>query len=305
MPQYGPVGATPINGKIVLITGGGSGIGLELAKQCHKVGAKVIVGDLRLTPEAEEWSSSLSQDTFYFQKCSVDDWKSLHALITSSVKHFGSVPDVYAPVAGVFEPLWSNFWDDSEDDIGTYKTLDINVKHPIKLTRMAIRACLGEKKIGTICLVASTAGIRGNYLSSLYCSSKHAIVGFAKSMGEADLEEGIRVVCICPGLVATRLWTDREPEFMEMNKYKERPALGPGDIAEVMVKMIENQQEEYSGGTVVLKTPLEEKIIEKGYDQQEGTYDPSPRPQADLSRMKGILENERGVKWNETYGQKR
>lgn len=170
---------------------------------------------------------------------------------------------------------------------------------------MAIRACLGEKKIGTICLVASAAGIRGNYLSSLYCSSKHAIVGFAKSMGEADLEEGIRVVCICPGLVATRLWTDREPEFMEMNKYKGRPALGPGDVAEVMVKMIENQQKEYSGGTVVLKTPLEEKIIEKGYDQQEGTYDPSPRPQADLSRMKSILENERGVEWNETYGQKR
>jgi NAD(P)-dependent dehydrogenase (short-subunit alcohol dehydrogenase family) len=101
------------------------GIGLELAKQCHSAGAKVIVGDLRLTPEAEQWSTSLPEDTFHFQKCSVDDWASLYALITASIKQFGSVPDIYAPVAGVFEPLWSNFWDDSEDDIGTYRTLDV------------------------------------------------------------------------------------------------------------------------------------------------------------------------------------
>ena len=184
--------------------------------------------------------------------------------------------------------------------------VQINVKHPIKLTRMAIRACLGANKPGVICLVASTAGIRGNYLASLYCASKHAIVGFAKSMGEADLEEGIRVICICPGLVATRLWTDREPEFMEMNKYAERPALGPADIAECMMKMIENSPNEYSGGTVVLKTPLEERVIEAGWDkQQTGAYDPSPRPQADLSRMKGILGRERGLKWMEEYRGKR
>lgn len=97
-------------------------------------------------------------------------------------------------------------------------------------------------------------------------------------------------------LVATRLWTDREPEFLEMNKYSERPALGPSDIAEVMLKMVEGK--EYTGGTVVLKTPLEERIIEEGYDKQAGTYDPSPRPAADLTRIKGIIERERGVKWN-------
>jgi NAD(P)-dependent dehydrogenase (short-subunit alcohol dehydrogenase family) len=165
-----------------------------------------------------------------------------------------------------------------------------------------MRACLGANKPGTVVLVASTAGIRGNYLSSLYCSSKHAIVGFAKSMGEADIEEGIRVVCICPGLVATRLWTDREPEFMAMNKYAERPALGPGDVAECMVRMIEDSKGEYSGGTVVLKTPLEERVIEPGWDRREDVYDPSPRPQADLTRMKGILERERGVPWREVFG---
>jgi len=296
MPNYGPVGDFPVKGKIVLVTGGGSGIGFEFARACHNAGAKILVGDLRLVPEAADWASTLSDTSFHFQKTDVSDWSSLHALVTASSKHFGSLPDVFAPVAGIFEPLWSNFWDDSENSHGNYKTLEINVSHPIKLTRLAMKACASEKKKGVVCLVASTAGIRVNYLSSLYAASKHAIVGFAKSMGQADEEEGLRIVCICPGLVATRLWTDREPEFLEMNKYSERPALGPSDIAEVMLKMVEGK--EYTGGTVVLKTPLEERIIEEGYDKQAGTYDPSPRPAADLTRIKGIIEKERGLKWN-------
>jgi hypothetical protein len=44
------------------------------------------------------------------------------------VKQFGSVPDMYAPVAGVFEPLWSNFWDDAEDEAGRYRTLDVSLR---------------------------------------------------------------------------------------------------------------------------------------------------------------------------------
>jgi NAD(P)-dependent dehydrogenase (short-subunit alcohol dehydrogenase family) len=134
----------------LLITGGGSGtlplplllqhpsltlpgIGLSLAQQCHKLGAKILIGDLRLTPEALEWSYSLPKATFYFQTCSVDDWAQLHGLITASVTHFGAVPDVYAPVAGVFEPLWSNFWDDSEDEGGRYRTLDVRWKEDVRL----------------------------------------------------------------------------------------------------------------------------------------------------------------------------
>lgn len=148
MTQHGPVGATPLSGKIVLITGGGSGtpplfpftsshtrltpplphtgIGLSLAQQCHHLGAKLLIGDLRLTPEALEWSAPLPKSTFHFQPCSVDDWAQLHGLVTASITHFAAVPDVYAPVAGVFEPLWSNFWDDTEDEAGRYRTLDVS-----------------------------------------------------------------------------------------------------------------------------------------------------------------------------------
>lgn len=167
-------------------------------------------------------------------------------------------------LAGIFEPPWSNFWDDNES--GSYKTMRINVDHPMKLTRLAIRALLGAEKQGVVVLVASTAGIRANYLACLYSASKHGVVGFAKSMGQADTEEGVRVSCVLPGLVSSPLWHDREDGLKDWAKFSERKQLQPADIAELMVRMVESK--EFEGGTCVLKTPYEETIIEEGYQKQ-------------------------------------
>lgn len=175
-----------------------SGIGYALARLCHEKGARVLIGDLKLVPEAEKYVSQAAKGEVIFQHCDVTSWQSLHALISAAVEKFGEVPDVYVPSAGVFEPPWSNFWDDNEDN--AYKMMQINVNHPIKLTRLAMRALAGADKQGVVALLASSAGIRGNYLAALYASSKHAVVGFAKSMGQADTEEGVKVVCILPGM---------------------------------------------------------------------------------------------------------
>jgi len=293
MPQHGPVGDFPLNGKIVLVTGGGSGIGLAFTQLCCEAGARVVIADLKLTDEGQEFVDSAKQNQVFFQKCDVSSWPDLHDSITASVKAFGEVPDVYAPVAGIFEPKWSNYWDDLDEK--SYKTIAINVEHPIKLSRLAMRALAGAQKKGVVCLVASTAGIRGNYLASLYSASKHAIVGFTKSMGQADPEEGVRIVCICPGLVDSPLWRDREDDMLDSAKFNERKAIFPIDIAKVMIKMVESK--EYSGGTCVLKTPLEERVCEQGWPASAEGYDPSPRPEADNRRIHAAMDKERGVAW--------
>ena len=101
-------------------------------------------------------------------------------------------------------------------------------------------------------------------------------------------------------LVATRLWTDRDESFRATNRYDERKQLSPDNVAEVMLKMVLNSQGEYSGGTVVLKTPYEERVLEEGWEKRDkGGYDPSPRPEADLRGVKELVERERGVSWGE------
>lgn len=294
MTQHGPVGDLPIKSKIVLITGGGSGIGFAFSQLCHGKGAKVLIGDLKLTPDAQKYVDAASHDEIHFEHCDVTSRKSLHNLITVSLHKFGDVPDIYAPVAGVLDPSWSNFWDDTEGD--DYKTVAINITHPIKLTRIAMRALLSANKKGVVCLVASTAGIRGNYWWALYASTKHAIVGFTKSLAQADPDEGVRVVCVLPGTVKSNLWEDRDDDVMTDSRYSERKLMSPETIAEVMARMVENG-EEFSGGTCLLKTITEERVVEEGWVKQKGAYDPSPRPEPDLRHLRGILEGERGRKW--------
>lgn len=98
------VGKFPVQDKIVLITGGGSGIGLSFVKLCYLKEAKgILIGDLRLTSEADEFIKTGDGSVVYSQ-CDVSDWKALRKLITMSVEKFGEVPDIYCPCAGIFEP---------------------------------------------------------------------------------------------------------------------------------------------------------------------------------------------------------
>jgi NAD(P)-dependent dehydrogenase (short-subunit alcohol dehydrogenase family) len=69
----------------------------------------------------------------------------------------------------------------------------------LKLSRIAIRALLKKNKKGVILITASMAGFHGNFPAALYCSTKHAIVGFVRSLADLDRLEGIKVVAVAPG----------------------------------------------------------------------------------------------------------
>ena len=58
----------------------------------------MIIGDLKLTKEAEDYISTASSSDIAFDKCDVTKWNDLHNLISASANKFGAVPDVYAPV---------------------------------------------------------------------------------------------------------------------------------------------------------------------------------------------------------------
>ena len=79
------------------------GIGLELAKLVLAKGAKVLIADLRPTPEAE---SLVDGKTVLYVKTDVAKWSQLENIVTVSTRVFGDVPDVYVASAAVFEPVW-------------------------------------------------------------------------------------------------------------------------------------------------------------------------------------------------------
>ncbi|KAM0721715.1 hypothetical protein Q7P37_002640 [Cladosporium fusiforme] len=245
------VGDFPLDGKIVLVTGGGSGINLAFVKLALKSHAKVLIADLKLLKEAQDLLRD--PDTagrVAYTKCDVSKWSELARLPSEIATAFGqgAVADVWVPGAGVLEPSVSSFYEDGEDD--HYKALRINTEHPIKLTRIAMRACLAANKPAVILLVASLAGVQGIYGSPLYAASKHAIVGFAKSMAQADKEENIKIVCVCPGIVSTPLWTGPEAKAVhEQYSYSDDMAISAGEVAEAMKDLVE--QGRYEGGSLL------------------------------------------------------
>ena len=71
------------------------------------MGAKVIIGDLQLNPEAQKLVDESGSSTV-FKKTDVTNWKELNELVSLAKEKFGSTPDVYIAGAGIFEPVRSS-----------------------------------------------------------------------------------------------------------------------------------------------------------------------------------------------------
>ncbi|EKG16339.1 Short-chain dehydrogenase/reductase SDR [Macrophomina phaseolina MS6] len=288
------VGDFPLSDKIVVVTGGGSGIGLQIVKEAVAAGSKVILADLRLTQEVAAFVRSRDSKDLVFQKCDVSKRQEQEKLVEVAEQKWGDVPDVYISSAGLFEPLYisfpntrgsvlfysvlsatsftspneygvlidsqssSNFWTDTEAD--DYATVSVNVTAPIKLTRIAMRALLRKNKKGVVLLVSSIAGYGGTYAVPLYCATKHAVVGFVKSMRKAEQEEGVKVVALCPGVVRTPLWSpDRGTDLLQLFKYSQDAILEPEDVARAAKQLVEEGR--YGGGTVLEVTTVGTRVI--------------------------------------------
>jgi NAD(P)-dependent dehydrogenase (short-subunit alcohol dehydrogenase family) len=100
-----PVGNFSLKGKIAVVTGGGSGIGLSFVQQAVENGARVIIADLKLTTEAEKFMKAAGEKTVVFAECDVSRRADLENLPKASEQAFGEVPDIYIANAGVFEPV--------------------------------------------------------------------------------------------------------------------------------------------------------------------------------------------------------
>ncbi|KAJ5457341.1 NAD(P)-binding protein [Penicillium desertorum] len=258
---HGPVADFDVGGKIVAITGGASASNSPswvLAK-----GAKVLIADLRLTPEAE---SLVDGKTVIYLKTDVAKWPELENIVTVSKDVFDDVPDVYVAGAAVFEPSWSNFWDDTETE--SYGSVQINVNHPLKLTRIAIRALISRNKKGVVLIMSSMARYQGNFGATMYCTTKHALVGFTRSIGPLDSHEGVKVVTICPGIVDTPLWNTK-PTLRKQFGYHPKLVISARAAADAGLELIESG--DYKGGSVYEISALGGRKIPTYFITPQGT----------------------------------
>ena len=152
--------------------------------------------------------------------------------------------------AGIFEPEWSSFfWGTEVDEESRYKTLDVNLVHPIKLTRLAISEFIAERKENAVVLhVSSISGQTPKLSAPIYTAAKHGINGFVRSFKRLEPEFGIRVVAVAPGVVRTPLFLNN-PEKLQMIDESKDTWATPEEVAEAMLKCVASM--EVVGGEIL------------------------------------------------------
>lgn len=190
-----------LQGKVAIVTGASSGIGLAIAKRFAAEGAKVVMGDInagRLEAAVTEIKGGGGEVMGVAGDISKED--NAEALVQAALEHYGTL-DILVNNAGIMDYMQGV--GEVEDDIWR-KVFAVNVDGPMYTCRRAVKHML-EHGGGSIVNVASTAGIHGGAAGAAYVASKHAVVGLTKNTAWMYAKQGIRCNAICPGATMTNI----------------------------------------------------------------------------------------------------
>ena len=198
-----------INGKSVIVTGAGRGIGAAIATDLAGKGAKVCIADLDIA-SARKVASSIGGSAIAFE-VNVSDRASTSALIQATVEAFGSL-DVMFNNAGISQTC--HFMDVKEDD--WHRIMDVNGLGVLIGIQEAAKQMKAQGTGGKIINTASIAGKQGYPLFAHYCASKFAVVALTQAAARALAPDGITVNAFAPGVVRTELWEQLDREFLSL-----------------------------------------------------------------------------------------
>jgi 3-oxoacyl-[acyl-carrier protein] reductase len=215
-------------GKVAVVTGGTRGIGFATAAALAEAGATVVITG-RDRETAEKRAAELGERG-HGVALDVTDSAAVKDVFKAIAKEHGRI-DVLVASAGILEGgLIGMLTDDHVS-----KTLTTNVAGTISTVQAAARAMM-RKRTGSIVLLGSIVGERGNAGQMVYAASKAALVAAAKSAAKELGRHGIRVNAVAPGVIQTDLISEQSDEVLE--RVKGDTALGRLGTAEEVAKVI-------------------------------------------------------------------
>ena len=215
-----------LEGKIAIITGGGTGIGKGIARAFAKEGAKLVIAS-RSRDKLEATAAELGQSgaTVTVLPTDVTNEQEVVDLFQNTVQEFGRV-DILVNNSGVFDggPL-------EELTLETWQTvLDVNLTGPFLCSREALKI-MKRQKGGRIINIGSISAQMPRMNSAPYTAAKHGLVGLTKATALEGREFGVSASCLHPGNTLTELRaTAIRPQDQE-------PMMSTDDIAMAALAM--------------------------------------------------------------------
>jgi meso-butanediol dehydrogenase/(S,S)-butanediol dehydrogenase/diacetyl reductase len=209
--------AGKLDGKVAIITGGGSGIGASTARRFALEGASVVIADLSST-RAEKVTTEIKSDGggAVCLKMDASDPDGVQAAIKLALDTYGRL-DIMFNNAGMAEVA-------SVEDISleswnrvlavTLTSTFLGIKYSLPIMRKQGR--------GTIVNTASISGTRGDYGMASYNAAKAGVINLTRSAALENAKHNIRINCVCPGAINTRapelLGKDKAEEFRRVQR---------------------------------------------------------------------------------------
>jgi NAD(P)-dependent dehydrogenase (short-subunit alcohol dehydrogenase family) len=208
-----------IQGKISVVTGGGSGIGEAVAVRLNAEGAKVVGADLE--PEAAKRVAkaiSASGGDALAVVCDATNPEAVDALMEKAVQIYGAVDILVNNVGGgsgiaLVAKSRLEDWD---------QTIELNFRSVYLCCRAAARLMIPRKQ-GRIINMSSVSGKQGEQLLSAYCAAKFGVIGFTETLARELARHNITVNAVCPVMCLPRAgksWRRRSKRFSGLRRYE-------------------------------------------------------------------------------------
>jgi NAD(P)-dependent dehydrogenase (short-subunit alcohol dehydrogenase family) len=229
--------------KVAIVTGGGGGIGGAIAAKLAQHGARVVVADLN-ADAAGAVADAVNADrpgTAVSAGGDASDTAEIQRLIDLAEAEFGPV-DLYFANAGITGvaglDISEREWDQS---------IDVNLRAHTRAAQLLVPKWV-ERGEGYFVSTASAAGLLTQLGSATYSVTKHAAVGFAEWLNITYGDQGVRVSCLCPMGVNTKLLYSGEETGSVLGRLATRAVTAAGDVleppavAEVVLEAIEDER---------------------------------------------------------------